>query len=248
MINIKTSYEIELMSTAGNIVYQTHLLLQKHIKPGISTKQLEKIAEDFIHKNDAIPSFKGFDGFPASICTSINEEVVHGIPNNYILKKGDIISIDIGVCYKGYHSDSAWTYPVLEIDKDKTNLLKHTKEALYKGINEVKPNARIGDISDAIESYAKKHNLGIIKELVGHGVGKSLHEEPEVPNYGYKKTGQKLKEGMVIAIEPMLTLGKRYISILNDNWTIVTNDGLPAAHFEHTVLVTKDGYQILTGE
>ena len=189
---------------------------------------------------------KNYDGFPATLCTSINDEVVHGIPSNRKLKEGDIISIDIGACYKGYHGDSAWTYPVGKISKDKEYLLKHTEQSLFEGLNAIKDGARIGDIGHCIETYAKQHKLGVVKELVGHGVGSSVHEEPDVPNYGTKGTGLKLKEGMVLAIEPMLNLGTPNIYLLDDDWTIITADGMPSAHYEHTIVVTKDGYEILT--
>lgn len=248
MINIKSDYEISLMKKAGNIVYETHKYLKPYIKPGITTKYLDKLAYDFIISQDATPSFLNYNGFPASICASINEEVVHGIPSNRKLKNGDIIGIDIGACYKGYHGDSAWSYAVGSVSSDKAYLLEHTEKALYIGLSEVKPGNRIGDISNAIEEYAKEHKLGVVKELVGHGVGNNLHEEPDVPNFGKKGTGPILKEGMTIAIEPMLNLGTPKIYILDDDWTIVTRDEKPSAHFEHTVLVTKDGYKILTGD
>ena len=247
MISIKSEREIELLAQAGNIVYQTHVYLRPFIKEGITTKELDRLAEEFILSHDATPSFKGYNGFPASICTSINEEVVHGIPSNRRLRKGDIISIDIGACYKGYHGDSAWTYPVGEISDKKRELLIHTEESLYEGLKQVKPGNRVGDIGNAIYNYATKHQLGVVRELVGHGVGTSVHEDPEVPNYGKAGTGPLLKEGMVIAIEPMLTLGRRDICILDDDWTIETVDNSPSAHFEHTIVVTKDGYRILTG-
>lgn len=243
---IKSSEEIELLRIAGKIVGDTHKYLKPFIKPGITTKQLDKLAYDFIISQNATPSFLNYDGFPASICTSINEEVVHGIPSDRVLQDGDIISIDIGACYKGYHGDSAWSYPVGTIDNDKQHLLEHTEKALFEGLNIVKPGNKIGDIGYAIESYALAHKLGVVKELVGHGVGKNLHESPDVPNYGKKNTGMVLRKGMVIAIEPMLNLGSADIYILDDDWTIVTADDKPSAHFEHTVLVTKDGYEILT--
>lgn len=248
LITIKSDREIELLREAGKVVYQTHQYLKPFLKEGITTKELDKLAEDFIRSKGCTPSFKGYDGFPGSICTSINNQVVHGIPGNRKLKNGDIISVDIGACYKGYHGDSAWTHPVGEIDEDKKFLLEHTEKALFEGIKQVKPGNRIGDIGAAIEEYAEAHNLGVVKELVGHGVGTSVHEDPEVPNYGKKGTGIVLKEGMVIAIEPMLNLGTADIYILDDDWTIETDDGLPSAHFEHTVAVTKDGCIILTGE
>ncbi len=247
MISIKSEREIELLAKAGNIVYLTHQYLRPFIKEGITTKELDQLAEDFIRSHDATPSFKGYQDFPASICTSINEEVVHGIPSERRLRNGDIISIDIGACYKGYHGDSAWTYPVGEISNKRKDLLKHTEESLYVGLKEIKPGARIGDIGNAIYNYATLHKLGVVRELVGHGVGTCVHEEPDVPNYGKAGTGPILKEGMVIAVEPMLTLGRRDICILDDDWTIETVDNSPSAHFEHTVAVTKDGYRILTG-
>ena len=248
MITIKSKREIELLKTAGNIVYQTHQYLKPYIKEGITTKELDKLAEDFIRSKNATPSFKGYEGFPSTLCTSINSEVVHGFPSDRQLKNGDIISIDIGACYKGYHGDSAWTYTVGEVDDKTKKLLEYTEESLYVGLAQVKPGNRIGDIGYAIEQYARKHNLGVVKELCGHGVGTSVHEDPEVPNYGIPNTGPKLREGMVIAVEPMLTAGRPDIFIHDNNWTIDTVDGSLSAHFEHTVAVTKDGYQILTGE
>lgn len=247
MISIKSSREISLLEQAGYVVYLTHKFLKPYIKPGITTKELDKLANDFILSQGCTPSFKGYEGYPASICTSINEEVVHGIPSNRKLKKGDIISIDIGACYKGYHGDSAWTYPVGEIDLEKKYLLEHTEKSLFVGLQEIKAGSHVGDIGYAIEKYAKEHNLGVILELVGHGVGTDIHEEPDVPNYGIKGTGPILKEGMVIAVEPMLTLGSPSIVILDDDWTIETEDRSLAAHYEHTVVVLKNGYKILTG-
>lgn len=246
MISIKTPYEIELMEIAGRIVGETHRHLEPYIKPGITTKELDELAYNFIIKSGATPSFKDYDGFPASICTSINEEVVHGIPSNRKLQKGDIISIDIGACYKGYHGDSAWTYPVGEISSEKKMLLEHTEQSLYEGLNVIKAGARVGDIGYAISKYIKKFNLGVVRELVGHGVGSQLHEMPDVPNYGVQGTGPILKEGMVIAVEPMINLGTREVFIGDDEWTVVTGDDSPSAHFEHTVLVTKEGFKILT--
>ncbi len=246
MISIKSDYEIELLKKAGEIVGNTHNYLKQFIKPGVTTKELDKLAHDFIIKSGATPSFLNLYGFPKSVCISVNEEVVHGIPSNRKLKSGDIVSIDIGACYKGYHGDSAWTYPVGEISKEKQDLLTWTEESLFEGLSAIKEGAHVGDIGFAIETYAKKHNLGVIRELVGHGVGSKVHEDPDVPNYGKKNTGPILKAGMVIAVEPMLNLGTREIFMLDDDWTIVTADDRPSAHFEHTVLVTKDGYIILT--
>ena len=247
MISIKSDNEIKLLREAGRIVYETHQYLKPFIKEGITTKKLDTLAEDFIRSKGATPSCLGYQGFPATLCTSVNEEVVHGIPGAKKLKNGDIITLDICACYKGYHGDSAWTYAVGEISDDKKYLMEHTEKALYEGLSMVKPGNRIGDISNAIETYATKYNLGIVKELEGHGVGSNLHEDPEIPNYGKKGIGPVLKEGMVLAIEPMLTLGSPDIVILEDGWTIETEDYSPSAHFEHTVVVTNCGYEILTG-
>ena len=246
MITIKSEYEIKLMKQAGLMVSKTHKYLKPYIKPGITTKELDKLAEDYIISLGGIPSCKGYEGFPCALCTSVNDEVVHGIPGNRKLKNGDIITIDMVIGYKGYQGDAAWTYKVGSITEKKEYLMEHTEKALYKGIEQVKPGARIGDISHAVETYANKHKLGIVKELVGHGIGKDMHEEPDVPNYGKPNTGPRLKEGMVICIEPMLNMGTADIYIEDDDWTVKTMDGLPAAHYEHTVLVTKDGYEILT--
>lgn len=246
MITIKSEHEIELMRQAGLMVSKTHKYLKDFIKPGITTKELDKIAEDYIKSLGGIPTCKGYEGFPASLCTSINDEVVHGIPSNRKLKNGDIITIDMVIGYHGYQGDAAWTYAVGDISDKKKYLMEHTEKSLYEGIKMVKPGNRIGDISNAVEKYATKHHLGIVKELVGHGIGNNMHEDPDVPNYGKASTGPKLKEGMVICIEPMLNLGRSDIYQLEDGWTIKTDDGKPAAHYEHTVLVTKDGYEILT--
>ena len=248
MITIKSKREIELLTVAGNVVYNTHKYLLPYIKEGITTNELNKLAEDFIISQDATPSFKGYEGFPTALCISINSEVVHGFPSERVLKKGDIVSIDIGACYKGYHGDSAWTYKVGNVSKEVEYLLEHTEKSLYIGLEQIRPGNRIGDISYAVSEYAKKHKLGIVKELCGHGVGTNVHEDPEVPNYGIPNTGPRLKEGMVLAVEPMLTLGSPRIFVHDNDWTVDTVDGSPSAHFEHTVVVTADGYKILTGE
>lgn len=248
MITIKSEREIELLRIAGNIVYKTHQYLKPFLKPGITTKEIDDLADEYIRSLDAIPSCKGYQGFPAAICISINDEVVHGIAGARKLEDGDIVTLDICACYKGYHGDSAWSYSVGTIDQEKQHLMKYTEEALFVGLKEIKPGNRIGDIGYAIEKFATSKHLGVIKELCGHGVGINLHEDPEVPNYGLKNTGVRLREGMVIAVEPMLTAKSPKIEILDDDWTVVTEDGHPAAHFEHTVVVTKDGYEILTGE
>ena len=248
MINIKTNQEIEYMKEAGYLNFLTREYLKSIIKPGITTKEIDEKCDEFIKSKDAIAGFKGLYGFPGTICISVNDEVVHGIGSNRVLKEGDIITIDVGVKKNGYHSDAAVTIPVGKVNKEKENLIKYTEGAFWAGVKEVKDGAKLGNVSARIESYAKKHNLGVVKELCGHGVGKDLHEDPDVPNFGKYGTGITLKEGMVIAIEPMLTAGKRYIYQKSNGWTIVTQDGKPAAHFEHTVLVTKEGYEILTGD
>ena len=248
MITLKSKREIELLKEAGHIVYLTHQYLRPHIKAGIKTKELDRLAEEFIRSKGATPSFKGYEGFPSTLCISINDEVVHGFPSDRVLQDGDIISIDIGACYKGYHGDSAWTYTVGEVTDDAKYLLEHTEKALYEGIKQAKVGNRIGDISYAVEKYATEHNLGVVKELVGHGVGTSVHEAPDVPNYGTKGTGPKIRDGMVIAIEPMLTLGSPDIYIEDNDWTVKTVDSSLSAHFEHTIGVTNDGVIILTGE
>lgn len=248
MITLKSKREIELLKEAGHIVYLTHQYLRPHIKAGIKTKELDRLAEEFIRSKGATPSFKGYEGFPSTLCISINDEVVHGFPSDRVLQDGDIISIDIGACYKGYHGDSAWTYTVGEVSDDAKYLLEHTEKALYEGIKQAKVGNRIGDISYAVEKYAIEHNLGVVKELVGHGVGTSVHEAPDVPNYGTKGTGPKIRDGMVIAIEPMLTLGSPDIYIEDNDWTVKTEDSSLSAHFEHTIAITNEGVIILTGE
>ena len=246
MITIKSEREIELMRKAGMLVSEMHKFIKPYIKEGITTKELDKLCENFITSRDAVCSCKGYQGYPATLCTSVNEVVVHGIPNNRKLKNGDIISVDVVIGYKGYQGDAAWTYAVGEIDEDKKYLMEHTEKSLYEGLKMVKPGNRIGDISYAIQKYAEEHNLGIVRELCGHGIGREMHEEPEVANFGTPNTGARLKPGMVICIEPMLTFGKRNVWVMDDEWTVVTQDNSPAAHYEHTVLVTEEGYEVLT--
>lgn len=246
MISIKTPREIELMRVAGEIVGDTHKYLIPYLKPGITTKKIDSLAREYIIKRGAFPSCYHYEGYPANICISINEEVVHGIASNRKLKEGDIVTLDICACFKGYHGDSAWTYAIGNISDEKKHLMKYTENALYEGLKQVKEGAHIGDIGNAIETYALEHSLGVVKELVGHGVGNNLHEDPDVPNYGKKGTGPILKSGMVIAVEPMLNAGTADIYLLDDDWTVITADDKPSAHFEHTVLVTENGYEILT--
>ena len=246
MISIKSEREIELMKIAGGIVSETHKYLQDFIKPGITTREIDDLALNFIESKGARAACKGYEGFPGAICISVNDEVVHGIRSDRKLKEGDIVTLDIVVEYKGYHGDSAWTYPVGKISKEDQYLLEHTEASLYEGIKQVKVGAKIGDVSNAVYEYATKHKLGVVRELTGHGIGRDMHEAPDVPNYGNKNTGITLKEGMAIAIEPMLNYGKRHVAILEDGWTIVTRDGSNSAHFEHTVILTKDGVIITT--
>ncbi|AST94065.1 type I methionyl aminopeptidase [Sutcliffiella cohnii] len=246
MIICKTPREIEIMKEAGKIVALTHQELKKHIVPGVTTKQLDKIAEDFIRSHNATPSFKGYNGFTGSICASVNEELVHGIPGNRVLKDGDIISVDIGAKLNGYHGDSAWTYPVGTISEDTQRLLEVTEESLFKGLEEAKPNVRLSNISHAIQTFVEANNFSIVREYVGHGVGQNLHEDPQIPHYGPPNKGPRLKPGMVLAIEPMVNAGSRYVKTLEDNWTVVTVDGKMCAHFEHTIAITETGYEILT--
>ncbi|QKG85575.1 type I methionyl aminopeptidase [Kroppenstedtia pulmonis] len=246
MIVRKSSKELEAMRAAGRIVYEAHQLLKESIRPGITTKELDQIAEKFIRKQGATPSFKGYNGFKGSVCTSVNEELVHGIPGDRVLEDGDIISIDVGAFYQGYHGDSAWTYPVGQITEEAVELLRVTEESLYKGLAEAKPGNRIGDISHAIQVCAENAGFSIVREYVGHGVGQNLHEEPNVPNFGLAGKGPRLKPGMTLAVEPMVNAGKRFVRTLDDDWTVVTQDGSLCAHFEHTIAITEDGHEILT--
>ncbi|CAM3851537.1 type I methionyl aminopeptidase [Cytobacillus oceanisediminis] len=246
MIICKTPREIEIMREAGRIVALTHQELKKHIEPGITTLELDEIADKFIRKHDAIPSFKGYNGFRGSICASVNDELVHGIPGERVLNNGDVISIDIGAKYNGYHGDSAWTYAVGKIDDDTQRLMDVTEESLYKGLAEAKPGERLSNISHAIQTYAESNGFSIVREYVGHGVGQDLHEDPQIPHYGPPNRGPRLKPGMVLAIEPMVNAGSRYVKTLADNWTVVTVDGKMCAHFEHTIAITESGYEILT--
>ena len=247
MVSIKSDREIALMKEAGKIVALAFEEIEKNIKPGVSTLFLDSIAYDVITKNNAIPSFKGYNGFPGTICASVNEVVVHGIPSaNKILKNGDIVSIDIGACYKGYHGDSARTFKVGNISDEDQLLLDVTQNALYEGLKQVKPNNTINDISKAIEDYVRQFGFGIVEDFTGHGLGRHLHEDPAIPNYGHTPNPTVLKKGMTLAIEPMINLGTKNVRILRDNWTTITADKKKSAHFEHSVVVTDDGYEILT--
>lgn len=246
MIICKSEAELVYMREAGRIVAETHRLLKQAIEPGITTARLDKIAEEFIRSQGAVPSFKGYNQFPASICASVNDELVHGIPGPRVLNEGDIISIDIGAQYKGYHGDSAWTYGVGEIAEEHQKLLDVTERSLMAGLEQVKADVRLYTVSHAIQQVIEGAGMSVVREYVGHGIGERLHEEPQIPNYGPPDRGPRLKPGMVLAIEPMVVLGERYVRTLADNWTVVTVDGTWCAHFEHTVAVTQDGCEILT--
>lgn len=247
MISIKSDREIELMREAGKYNMRTFKEVEKYLKAGVTTKKLDKVIHDFIVKNGCVPSTLGYEGYPASVCISINDEVVHGIPGSRVIQNGDIVSIDLVLSYKGYHADATRTYIIGDAPKEVRDLVENTKEAFYVGVREVKEGARIRDISRAIEKYAHEHGLSVVEELVGHGIGTSMHEEPDVPNFDDGNI-TKLKAGMTIAIEPMLNLGSKNVYLEDDDWTVKTWDGKPSAHYENTVLVTKTGYEILTGE
>ena len=246
MIHYKTEEEVELIKESAQILGKAHAEVARLVKPGIKTIELDKVAEEYIRDNGGVPSFKNYNGFPYTLCISPNENVVHGFPGQHELKEGDIISIDCGVFFRGFHSDSAYTYPIGEVSEKVENLLKVTKESLYKGIEEAKYGNRIGDVGNAIQQYVEGYGYSVVRELVGHGLGKSLHEAPEVPNYGKKGRGAKLNEGLVIAIEPMINLGKKNVVQEADGWTIRTQDRMPSAHFEHTVAIFKDRTEVLT--
>jgi methionyl aminopeptidase len=246
MIYLKTEEEINLIKVSAQLLGKAHAEVATWVKPGVTTGKLDAVAEEYIRDNGGIPSFKGFNRFPASLCISVNEVVVHGIPGGYVLKEGDIVSIDCGVKLNGFHSDSAYTYPVGEVSKEVMNLLTATKRSLYKGIEQAVDGFRIGDIGHAVQSYVEERGYTVVRELVGHGVGKDLHEAPEVPNYGKRGKGIRLREGMVLAIEPMINLGGKGVVQERDGWTIRTNDRKYSAHFEHTVVVRKGKAEILT--
>lgn len=246
MINYKTSEEVKLIQESADILAKAHGEVAKHVKEGVKTSFLDKIAEEFIRDHNGVPSFKGYNGFPASLCISVNEVVVHGFPSEYELKDGDIISVDCGVFHQGFHSDSAYTYPIGEVSPAVKALLKATKDSLYIGIEQAVFGKRIGDVGNAIQKFVEAKGYTVVRELVGHGLGRNLHEGPEVPNYGKKGSGPLLKDGMVIAIEPMINLGTRNIVQERDGWTIRTADRKPSAHYEHTVAIFEDRTEVLT--
>lgn len=247
MIILKNNSEIKIMRQAGRITGEALNLIRDYIKPGVSTLELDRVAEEFITKQGAVPSFKGYGGFPGSICASVNDTVIHGIPSkSIVLKEGDIISVDLGAKYNGYHGDAARTFAVGKISKEAELLIKVTEESFFKGVEAIKPNAKLTDISHAIQTYAESFGFQVVRDYVGHGIGKSLHENPNVPNFGAKGKGPKLIEGMVLAIEPMIVMGTYEVKVLKDNWTVKTCDGKLAAHYENTVAVTENGPELLT--
>lgn len=246
MIVLKSKREIEIMREAGRVVAETHAFLKEVIKPGITTKELDTLAENFIRSKNAIPGFKGYGGFPGTICASVNEEVVHGIPSMRELKEGDIISVDIGSIVEGYYGDSAKTYPVGKISEQDERLIAVTRESFYKGIEFAKLGYRLSDISNAIQTYVEENGFSVVTDYVGHGIGRNMHEEPPIPNFGPAGKGPRLQEGMVLAIEPMVNTGTRKVKVLSDNWTVVTLDNKNSAHYEHTIAITSDGPEILT--
>ena len=246
MIIRKSQREIELMAEAGAVVAATHDLLREHVRPGVTTGELDRIADEFIHSRGGVPTFKGYRGYPASICVSPNETVVHGIPGGYVLEDGDVISIDVGVTLGGFVADSAWTFPVGEISPEAERLLETGEAALYAGLEQARGGNRVGDISAAVQRATEEAGFSVVRSLVGHGVGRSMHEEPQIPNFGEPGRGPLLADGMTLAIEPMITAGRPDVVLLEDRWSILTEDGSLSAHFEHTVAVTPEGPRVLT--
>lgn len=246
MIHLKTKEEIEKLRVSNELVSRTLALVGQHIKAGVTTAELDKVAEDYIVSQGAIPGFKGYGGFPATLCISVNEVVVHGIPSDYQLKEGDIVSIDCGTIVNGFYGDSAYTFAVGEVSNENQNLLRVTKEALYEGIAAAKIGGRIGDISNAVQLHAEKAGYSVVREMVGHGIGRNLHEDPQLPNYGRKGAGPKLTSGMVLCLEPMINMGKKEIIFEKDGWTIRTADRRPSAHFELCFAMTDQGVDVLS--
>ncbi len=249
MISVKSLREIELMRSAGKITAETLMLLEESAVPGISTLELDKIAENYIRKCGAVPSFKNYGGFPGSICASVNDEVIHGIPSkNRMLREGDIISFDVGACFKGYHGDAARTVGIGKISDDAQKLIDVTKQSFFEGIEFCKPSNRVSDISAAVQKYAESFGYGVVRDYVGHGIGSNLHEAPEVPNFAdiSRGRGARLVAGMTIAIEPMINMGDYRVKVLDDDWTVKTLDGCLSAHYENTVLITSGKPEILT--
>ena len=245
-IRIKTSAEIDILRKAGKILASIIRELESSLKSGMTTKDIDAVAEGLIRRANVLPAFKGYRGFPGCACVSVNEEVVHGIPGSKVVKDGDVVSIDVGIIHEDYYSDTAVTVGIGRIEEKYNKLLEVTRESLYVGIEQARPNNRLSDISSAIQRHVEKNKFSVVRNFVGHGIGRQLHEEPEIPNFGEPHQGPLLKEGMVFAIEPMVNLGRHQTKILSDGWTVVTDDGKPSAHFEHTVAITSKGPEILT--
>lgn len=245
-ITIKSDAEIEIMRQAADILVKTHELISNNIRIGITTQELDEIAEEYIISQGATPSFKGYQGFPATICASINEEVVHGFPSSRKLQQGDLLSVDAGVYFKGYHSDAARSYGVGEISSEMQKLIDVTRQSFYEGLKFAKVGHHLSEISQAIQTYVEDHGFSVVRDLVGHGIGKELHEEPQIPNFKTPGRGPKLRKGMVLAIEPMVNMGSWEVNVLSDDWTIVARDGLPSAHYENTIVITDGEPEILT--
>lgn len=246
MIILKSSREIALMREAGRIVAQVHAAIRDAIRPGVTTRELDQLAEEQIRRAGGIPTFKGYRGYPACICASVNDEVVHGIPGPRRLQEGDIVAIDLGVTYKGYVADAAYTWPVGQVSPEAARLLRVTQEALERAIAQCWPGKHLGDIGHAVQSYVEAHGFNVVRDYTGHGIGANMHEDPQVPNYGRPGTGVQLRAGMVLAIEPMVNAGTWEVRTLPDRWTVVTVDGSYSAHFEHTVAITDHGPEVLT--
>ncbi len=246
MIIVKTEKQIEAMRESGKILRDTLLKVEEFIKPGLTTKEIDKFAHRYIVSRGAKPSCLGYMGYPAATCISVNEVVVHGIPDDRVIQDGDIVSVDLCVLYKGMHTDAARTFCVGNVSPEKRKLVEVTKESFFEGIKHIKAGSRVGDIGSAVQKYAESFGYGVVRDLQGHGVGCSIHEDPGIPNYGRAGTGEFLKEGMTIAVEPMITLGTYEVYVSEDGWTVSTDDGQPAAHYENTMVVTKDGVEILT--
>lgn len=246
MIHLKTKEEIEKLRISNELVSKTLALVGQHVKPGVTTLELDKIAEEFIISQGGIPGFKGYGGFPGTLCVSINDHIVHGIPSQRQLMDGDIVSVDCGAIVNGFHGDSAYTFAVGNVSDEVQNLLRVTKEALYEGIAAVKVGGRIGDISNAVQTYAENAGMSVVREMVGHGIGRNLHEEPQLPNYGRKGSGPKLQPGMVLCLEPMINLGGRGVIFESDGWTVRTSDSKPSAHFELCFAITDQGVDLLS--
>lgn len=246
MIIIKTPSEIDLIRQSCRILVDTFKEVEGHLKPGITTQEIDKIAEKYIHSRGGVPSFKGFHGFPGTACISIDNQVVHGIPGKRRLEEGQIVGVDMGVIYKGFYSDAARTYPIGKVSELKKKLMDVTREGLWKGIEQARVGNRVSDISHAIQTYVESFGFSIVRDLVGHGVGKDVWEEPQIPNYGPPGKGPRLRDGMVVAIEPMVNVGTYEVYTESDGWTVVTADGEPSAHFEHTIALFKDHTEVLT--